>query len=168
MANGAAKGCTAFSNEGIHAEGGCAPWMSRSQGKRNGEERGGALWWEMEEREMGSAAAIMQSMATAAALVRVLSGEASPRRLTGRGEMVVRTCSKRPSSQGSARQSTQKEQEAEQPRSSRSAAGADATEQHYSKGRAQEQSGALEQPSTRKTSRGRSDGDPMEGWTKSE
>jgi hypothetical protein len=62
------------------------------------EKRGGALWWEMEEREMGSAAAIMQAMATTAALVRVPSGEASPRRLTSRGEMAVRTSSKRPSS----------------------------------------------------------------------
>jgi hypothetical protein len=118
----------------------CGRGMSCPQGKRNGEERGGALWWEMEEREMESAAAIMQSMATAAALVRVSSGEASPRRLTGRGEMAVRTSSKRPSSQGSVRQTAQKEQEAEQPRSSRSAAGADATEQHCSKGRAQDKS----------------------------
>jgi hypothetical protein len=37
----------------------CDRGMSCSQGKRNGEERGGALWWEMEEREMGSADAIM-------------------------------------------------------------------------------------------------------------
>jgi hypothetical protein len=68
--------------------------------------------------------------------------------------MAVRTSSKRPSSQGSARQTAQKEQEAEQPRSSRSAAGADATEQHCSKGQAQEQPGALEQPSNRKTRAG--------------
>jgi hypothetical protein len=49
----------------------CGRGVSCSQWKRNGEERGDALWWEMEEGEIGSAAAIMQTMSTAAALVRV-------------------------------------------------------------------------------------------------